>query len=121
MIGAAKRFATTVSRKGHQNMMKHRSDNPADSLVLKVFLAGIIFWTLVLLPESAAAYIGPGAGLSAIGIALALVATVALAVVGFLWYPAKRLYRHLFGKSDAGAEPPGSERTGKSPSKPTHS
>ena len=54
---------------------------------------------LILSSSPALAYIGPGAGLSAIGTALALVATVCLAVVGFLWYPAKRLSRRLFGKA----------------------
>lgn len=39
------------------------------------------------------AYIGPGAGLSAIGSALALLGGLLLAVVGFLWYPLKRLFR----------------------------
>ncbi|MGH6902257.1 MAG: hypothetical protein ACREIR_05910, partial [Geminicoccaceae bacterium] len=41
----------------------------------------------------AAAYIGPGAGLSAIGLVLAMVAALGLAVVGFVWYPVKRLLR----------------------------
>jgi hypothetical protein len=58
---------------------------------------------LILTTGPAAAYIGPGAGLSAIGAALALVAAVGLAVLGFLWYPAKRLTRRLFGKPAAGA------------------
>lgn len=48
----------------------------------------------VLLPVSAAhAYLGPGAGLSAIGSVLAIAAAVVVAVIGFLWYPLKRLMR----------------------------
>lgn len=39
------------------------------------------------------AYVGPGAGLSAIGAFLALVAGIAIAVFGFVWYPIKRLLR----------------------------
>ncbi len=39
------------------------------------------------------AYIGPGAGLSAIGAFIALVAGIILAIFGFLWYPIKRLLR----------------------------
>jgi len=39
----------------------------------------------------AAAYLGPGAGLGAIGAVIALFAAVLLAVVGFVWYPIKRL------------------------------
>ena len=39
------------------------------------------------------AYIGPGAGLSAIGALLAVLAGCVLAVFGFVWYPVKRLLR----------------------------
>lgn len=46
---------------------------------------------LALMPQTALAYVGPGAGLTAIGTILALVAAVALAVVGFVWYPVKRM------------------------------
>lgn len=46
---------------------------------------------LVLVPEVAAAYVGPGAGLTAIGTVLALIGAVFLAIVGFVWYPVKRL------------------------------
>ncbi len=43
------------------------------------------------LPAAANAYVGPGAGLTAIGTVIALVAAVLLAIVGFVWYPIKRL------------------------------
>jgi CDP-diglyceride synthetase len=39
------------------------------------------------------AYIGPGAGLSAIGSFLALCAAVVIGVFGFLWFPIKRLLK----------------------------
>jgi hypothetical protein len=39
------------------------------------------------------AYLGPGAGLSAIGAFVALIFGVILAFIGFLWYPVKRLLR----------------------------
>lgn len=39
----------------------------------------------------APAYIGPGAGLGAVGSLLALVGAAALMVIGFVWYPVKRL------------------------------
>jgi hypothetical protein len=42
---------------------------------------------------AAQAYIGPGAGLSAIGSILALGAAVVVAIFGFLWFPVKRLLR----------------------------
>jgi hypothetical protein len=58
---------------------------------------------LALSAEPAAAYIGPGAGLTAVGAAIALIAAIALAVVGFIWYPARRAARRLFGKQKADA------------------
>jgi len=39
------------------------------------------------------AYIGPGAGLSAIGSVLALVGAVLLMILGFVWYPVKRMLK----------------------------
>lgn len=44
-----------------------------------------------LVPAAAQAYVGPGAGLTAIGTMLALLAALLLAIVGFVWYPLKRL------------------------------
>ena len=46
-------------------------------------------WFAIVAPTVAQAYIGPGAGLSAIGSLLALVAAVFVAIFGFLWYPIK--------------------------------
>jgi hypothetical protein len=45
------------------------------------------------LAAPAHAYLGPGAGLTAIGTVLALLAAVLLGIVGFVWYPVKRLLR----------------------------
>ncbi len=36
-------------------------------------------------------YLGPGSGISAIGSILALVAAIVVALVGFVWFPLKRL------------------------------
>ena len=43
--------------------------------------------------EVVRAYIGPGSGIGAVGALAALVATGALMVIGFLWYPVKRILR----------------------------
>lgn len=48
---------------------------------------------LCLFPQAALAYVGPGAGLSAIGACLAIVVAVIAAIFGFVWYPIKRLMR----------------------------
>lgn len=43
--------------------------------------------------ESAFAYVGPGTGLTAIGTILALLVAFVVAIVGFVWYPVKRMMR----------------------------
>jgi len=45
----------------------------------------------VILPQYVFAYIGPGAGISAIGTVVAFIGAILLAIVGFVWYPMKRL------------------------------
>ena len=72
------------------------------------FTTGLLAALIVLvLPQAAQAYIGPGAGLSAIGTVLALLGAVLVAIVGFVWYPLKRLLgRRKAGKGTA------AERTG---------
>lgn len=45
----------------------------------------------VFLPQTVFAYMGPGTGLSAIGSALALLAGIIIAILGFIWYPMKRI------------------------------
>lgn len=48
---------------------------------------------LTLLAAPAEAYVGPGLGLSAIGVLLALIAAVLFTIAGFIWYPLKKLLR----------------------------
>jgi len=52
----------------------------------------IVFTAFLLLamPDDALAYIGPGAGVTAIGTVIALIGAVLLAIIGFVWYPLKR-------------------------------
>jgi hypothetical protein len=60
---------------------------------------------LSLAPVTASAYVGPGAGITAIGSVLALLVGVVLAIVGFVWYPLKRFLRSRSGKA-TGENPP---------------
>ena len=48
---------------------------------------------LALFPNMAHAYVGPGAGLSAIGTIVAFIGAIFLLIIGFLWYPIKRLLK----------------------------
>jgi len=50
------------------------------------------------IPRTAEAYIGPGAGLTAIGTLVAFIFAVAIAIIGFIWYPLKRLLVKLRDK-----------------------
>ena len=52
---------------------------------------GIVVVLLLSSPGIALAYIGPGAGITAIGTVIALLGAILLAIVGFVWYPVKRL------------------------------
>ncbi len=45
------------------------------------------------MPTAAFAYVGPGAGLGAIGTLIALIGAILFAIIGFVWYPLKRLLR----------------------------
>lgn len=56
---------------------------------------------VVLTARPAFAYLGPGAGLMAIGTFIAVVAAIAVAVAGFLWYPIKRFIRRMRRESSS--------------------
>ena len=66
---------------------------------MKFAILPALILAAVLTPSLAQAYIGPGAGISAIGAALALLAAVFFAIVGFVWYPVKRLLKAMRSKS----------------------
>lgn len=59
---------------------------------LKVIIVLVI---LISAPGTLLAYGGPGLGLTAIGIVLSLIAAIFLAIVGFIWYPFKRLLKKI--------------------------
>jgi uncharacterized membrane protein len=61
----------------------------------RVWAVSLCVIGLSLAPEAAWGYVGPGAGLSVIGSILALVVAVVLGVVGFIWYPIRRLRRAM--------------------------
>ena len=50
---------------------------------------------IIVADEISRAYIGPGSGLASLGAFVALLAALALMVVGFVLYPAKRLSRMI--------------------------
>ena len=56
-------------------------------------VGGLVVLVVALFPSLALAYIGPGAGLSVVGSALALLGAILLAIFGFVFYPIRRLLR----------------------------
>jgi|GEM_PF-3394366 len=56
---------------------------------IKIVVASLFVWSIV--PGAAMAYVGPGAGITLIGSLVAVIFAVLLAIVGFVWYPIRRL------------------------------
>ena len=70
------------------------------------FIAFSTIAAFLLSSGNAAAYIGPGASISAIGTVIALIGAVLLGILGFVWYPIKRLLakRNQFKSKDSGGQ-----------------
>lgn len=54
-------------------------------------VAGAVALAIVLFPSAAAAYVGPGGIITAIGAFFALLFALVAAFAGFIWLPLKRL------------------------------
>jgi hypothetical protein len=55
----------------------------------------ILTIVFLVLPCLSHAYVGPGLGLSAIGSIIAFIGAIVLLIVGFVWYPIKRLLKGM--------------------------
>jgi hypothetical protein len=66
---------------------------PQATFVLLLILAISLF------ADPSAAYVGPGAGLTALGAFLSVIVGIIVAILGFIWYPIKRLVRKRKGLS----------------------
>jgi membrane protein implicated in regulation of membrane protease activity len=58
-----------------------------------LIIAAVLIILLFVENQDAAAYIGPGAGIAAIGTVLAFIAAIILSIIAFLWYPIKRMLK----------------------------
>ena len=56
-----------------------------------LIISVVVITLLLAAPQGTEAYIGPGAGIAAIGTVIALIGGILLAIVAFIWYPIKRL------------------------------
>ena len=81
------------------------------SRVIAMALTVVVLFITV--PNVAEAYMGPGAGLSAIGTIIALIGAILLAAVGFIWYPLKRIRRKLAEKRDKNEQTHGKTEEGR--------
>ena len=52
----------------------------------------VILITLLVLPLSAYAYVGPGMGVGVIGAIIGIFAAIVLSIVGLVWFPLKRAF-----------------------------
>jgi membrane protein implicated in regulation of membrane protease activity len=71
---------------------------------LLLILPVVFITMLVAFPQVAIAYIGPGAGIAAIGTVLALFGGIFLAILAFIWYPIKRLLAKIKKQKMTGKE-----------------
>jgi hypothetical protein len=76
--------------------------NVISRVLLALFALSLV---LVLSPDAASAYGGPGSVLSGIGTVLAVLAAVVASLFGFVWFPLKRLVRSLRGNDETTADP----------------
>lgn len=58
----------------------------------------LLMTAIAAISTPAQAYMGAGAGLSAIGSALSFIAVLLLMALGFIWYPVKRLLKRKQGQ-----------------------
>jgi hypothetical protein len=75
--------------------------------------SGVVAVLLLTLTSPANAYLGPGGVVSGLGSFLALVAAVLVAIVGFLWFPIKRLIKRRRGMQDSAGNRQGNNISGK--------
>ncbi len=85
---------------------------------MKLFKPTFLWIIPAFAPGALHAYVGPGVGLSAIGSVLAFIGAVLLLIVGFLWYPIKRLIKRpdkspAAGEAESSADADGAQDDGK--------
>ena len=73
----------------------HSDNEQTGERIVKAWTIIVGLGLLFLVATPAAAYVGPGAGVSVIGAALALIAGALLTIIGLVWYPIKRLVRYF--------------------------
>jgi len=70
----------------------------------RVEIARAALLATTVFPSIVDAYVGPGAGLSVVGVIVGLLAAVFFAIVGFVWYPVNRFLRARRARKAAALE-----------------
>ena len=69
-----------------------------ENRILKI--ATFIVIIILFQPMHILAYVGPGTGMSAIGTFIAFILGISVAILGFIWYPIKRLLKRKSKEPD---------------------
>ena len=90
-------------------MRRRRGTMPQEYTIMRERIVAclIALAAIVAFQEDAHAYIGPGVGVTAIGTLFAVIGAIVFAILGFVWYPIKRLARALTSRRAAAHEPHG--------------
>ena len=59
----------------------------------RLLLIGGLLLPVLAHPSQAYAYLGPGSAVSAVGTLIALLAAILIAIIGFVWFPIRRMMR----------------------------
>jgi membrane protein implicated in regulation of membrane protease activity len=63
-------------------------------------IIAFLLFLMLLHPQLLLAYVGPGTGMSAIGTFFAFIFGIFAAILGFIWYPVKRLLKRKSKEPD---------------------
>ena len=62
-------------------------------------ILSLVIGLVVLVPEYADAYVGPGLGAGTIGVILGIIGSLFIALFAIIWYPLKRLFKKKKNKN----------------------
>lgn len=62
-----------------------------------------IFFSLLILPQSAFAYLGPGMGGGFFTAAIGIIVAIFAAIFGVIWFPLKRVFKNKKNKKNKSA------------------
>ena len=64
----------------------------------------LLIISILIVPQIANAYVGPGLGAGTIGVILGIIGSICIAIFAIVWYPLKRLLKKNRQKKQEGKE-----------------